>query len=130
MSVEEVPLRTKASPTCLGCKNQATIASDGVYDVQIRLFIVHLARSTWAVSILLYVHDLVIADAELAEIDRVKLQFAASFDMKDLGDLYYFLGIDVIHTPKGILISQRHYALSMLFTFGMVDYQSISIPLD
>ena len=43
----------------------------------------------------------------------------ASFDMKDLRDLHYFLEIEVIHTPKGILISQRHYVLSMLFKFGM-----------
>ena len=40
------------------------------------------------VSILLYVDDLVITDADLGEIDRVKLQLAASFDMKDLGDPY------------------------------------------
>ena len=39
--------------------------------------------------------------------------------MKDLGDLHYFLGIEVIRTPKGILISQRHYVLSMLFKFGI-----------
>ena len=79
---------------------------------------------------MLYVDDLIIAGADLREIHRVKSQLVASFDMKDLWDLHYFLGIEVIRTPKGILISQRHYALSMLFTFGMVDYQSISIPLD
>ena len=66
-----------------------------------------------SVSILLYVDELVIAGVDLGEIDRVKLQLAASFDMKNL---HYFLGIEVIHTPKGILISQRHYVLSMLST--------------
>ena len=64
------------------------------------------------VSILLYVDDLVITGANLGEIDRVKLQLAASFDMKDLGDLHYFLGIEVIRTPEGILISQQHYVRS------------------
>ena len=65
------------------------------------------------VSTLLYVDDLVIAGADLGEIDRVKLQLAASFDMKELGNLHYFLGIEVIHTPEGILISQRHFVLTM-----------------
>ena len=50
--------------------------------------------------------------------------------MKDLGDLHYFLGIEVIHTPESILISQRHYVLSMLFKFGMAGCNSISTPLD
>ena len=82
------------------------------------------------VSILLYVDDLVITGADLAEINRVKLQLAASFDMKELGDLHYFLGIEVIRTPEGILISQHHYVLSMLFRFGMADCKSVSTPLD
>mgnify|MGYP000727597148 FL=1 len=50
--------------------------------------------------------------------------------MKDLGDIHYFLGIEVIYTPEGILISQRHYMLSMLFKFGMADCKSVSTPLD
>ena len=82
------------------------------------------------VSILLYVDDLVIVSADLEEIGRVKFQLAASFEMKDLGDLHYFLGIKVIHTPKGILISQRHYVLSMLFKFRMMNCKSVSTPLD
>ena len=82
------------------------------------------------ISILLYVDDLVIIGADLGEIDCVKLQLAASFDMKDLGNLHYSLGIDVIRTPEGILISQRHYVLSMLFNFGMADCKSVSTPLD
>mgnify|MGYP002776865724 CR=1 FL=1 len=72
------------------------------------------------VSILLYVDDLVIAGADLEEIGHVKFQLATSFDRKDLGDLHYFLGIEVIRTPEGILISQRDYVLSMLFDgFGV-----------
>jgi hypothetical protein len=82
------------------------------------------------ISILLYVDDLVITGADLEEINRAKRQLAASFEMKDLGDLHYFLGIKVIRTPEGILMSQRHYALSMLFKFGMAECKPISTPLD
>ena len=82
------------------------------------------------VSVLLYVDDLVITGTDLGEIDRVKLQLAASFDMKDLGDLHYFLRIEVIRTPEHILISQRHYVLSMLFKFKMTNCNSVSTPLD
>ena len=82
------------------------------------------------VRVLLYIDDLVIADADSAEIDRVKSQLAASFDMKDIGDLHYFLGIEVIRTPEGILISQQHYLLNMLFKCGMMECKSVSTPLD
>ena len=65
------------------------------------------------VSILLYVEDLVIADVDLEEIGQVKSQLVATFEMKDLGDLHYFLGIEVIQTLEGILISQRHYMINI-----------------
>ena len=50
--------------------------------------------------------------------------------MKELGNLHYFLRIKVIRTPEGILISQQHYVLSMLFKFRMADCKSVSTPLD
>ena len=50
--------------------------------------------------------------------------------MKDLGDLHYFLGIEVIHTPEGIMINQRHYVLSIVFKFRMMACKSVSTPLD
>ena len=71
--------------------------------------------------ILLYVDDLVITGSDLAAISKVKSQMFEAFEMKDLGDLHYFLRIEVIHTPDGILLSQRHYVLNMLYKFGMTD---------
>ena len=50
--------------------------------------------------------------------------------MKDLHELHYFLGIEVIRTPIGIMISQRHYVLNLLYKFGMTECKPVSTPLD
>jgi hypothetical protein len=50
--------------------------------------------------------------------------------MKDLGELRYFLGIEVIQSSKGIWLLQRHYALNKLSEYGMTGYKPISIPLE
>jgi hypothetical protein len=50
--------------------------------------------------------------------------------MKDLGELRYFLGIEVIQSPKGIWLLQRQYALNKLFEYGMMGCKPISIPLE
>jgi hypothetical protein len=50
--------------------------------------------------------------------------------MKDLGELRYFLGIEVIHSPKGIWLLQRQYALNKLSEYGMTGCKPISIPLE
>ena len=65
--------------------------------------------------------DLVIIEADLIEINCVKTQFSNAFKMKDFGNLHYFLGIEVIHIPEGILLAQCHYVLTMLFKFGMTE---------
>jgi hypothetical protein len=50
--------------------------------------------------------------------------------MKDLGELRYFLGIEVIQSPKGIWLLQRQYALNKLSEYGMTCYKPILIPLE
>ena len=51
--------------------------------------------------------------------------------MKDMEDIHYFLGIELIQTPEGILISQRYYILNRLFKFGMTKCRLlVSTPLD
>ena len=82
------------------------------------------------VNILLYIDDLVIVNANLEEINSVKSLLAASFDMKDLGDLHYFLGIEVIRTPEGIMVSQRHYVLNMLFKSSITKCKYVSTLVD
>ena len=56
--------------------------------------------------------DLLITDTELTAISKVMSQLLEAFEIKDLGDFNYFLGIEVIHTPNGIFLSQRHYVLT------------------
>ena len=50
--------------------------------------------------------------------------------MKDLHELHYFLGIKVIPTPVGLLISQWHYVLNLLYKFGLAECKPVSTPLD
>jgi hypothetical protein len=50
--------------------------------------------------------------------------------MKDVGELRYFLDMEVIQSPKRIWLLQRQYALNKLSEYGMMGYKPISIPLE
>jgi hypothetical protein len=50
--------------------------------------------------------------------------------MKDLGELCYFLNIEVLQSPKHIWLLQRQYALNKLFEYGMTGCKPISIPFE
>ena len=82
------------------------------------------------IVIILYVNDLVIGGKDLAEINKVKSLLSGIFEMKDMHELHYFLGIEVIQTPVGILISQRHYVLNLLYKFGLTECKLVCTPLD
>jgi len=51
------------------------------------------------------------------------------FALKDLGDLHYFLGIEVKKTQNGLLMSQQKYASDIIAREGMKNCKAIDTPL-
>ncbi|XP_057543911.1 uncharacterized mitochondrial protein AtMg00810-like [Amaranthus tricolor] len=49
--------------------------------------------------------------------------------MKDLGNLKYFLGIEVLRSKRGIFISQRKYIPDLLAETGMLDCKPADTPI-
>ncbi|WVZ55593.1 hypothetical protein U9M48_006233 [Paspalum notatum var. saurae] len=62
----------------------------------------------------LYVDDIIIIGDDTLEIERLKKNLSKEFEVKDLGQLRYFLGIEIARSPKGIVLSQRKYVLDLL----------------
>ena len=58
--------------------------------------------------------DILIACNDKAEVDRFKVMLDDKFKLKDLGDLKYFLGLEVARSDKGIALCQRKYTLELL----------------
>ena len=82
------------------------------------------------VTVLAYVDDLLLAGNDVAAIDSVKNFLATQFYMKDLGDIRYFLGIEVDRTKQGIFLSQQKYVLDLLKEFNMFHVKPLKLPMD
>jgi Reverse transcriptase (RNA-dependent DNA polymerase) len=72
--------------------------------------------------VLVYVDDIIITGNNPSEIDSIKNDLQRNFDIKDLGKLKYFLGIEVAHSSKGLFISQRKYVLDLLKETGKLGW--------
>jgi hypothetical protein len=56
-------------------------------------------------------------------------KLASKFEMKDLGMMHYFLGLEVWKKPDEIFLSQGKYAVEILKIFKMIDCKSMSTPM-
>ena len=77
-----------------------------------------------------YVDDIIITGDDKEEIARLKECLGKAFEVKDLGRLKYFLGIEVARSAKGIALSQRKYTLDLLSDVGMLGCRAASTPID
>ena len=82
------------------------------------------------VTVLAYVDDLLLAGNDVAAIESVKRFLATQFHMKDLGEIRYFLGIEVDRTKQGIFLSQQKYVLDLLKEFNMMHVKPLKLPMD
>ena len=63
---------------------------------------------------ILYVDDIIITGDHINEILRIKFALGKEFEVKDLEDLKYFLGMKVASSKKGNYVSQRKNILDLL----------------
>jgi len=64
------------------------------------------------------------------EILCLKRALARSFEVKDLGYLHYFLGIEVAYGAQGIYLSQRKYVLDLLKETSMLNCKPVTTPIE
>ena len=77
---------------------------------------------------LLYVDDLSVTGTDGLIVD-MKRELAAKFEMKDLGMMHYFLGMEVWQSVDGIFLGQGKYAVEILKRFGMMDCNIMATPM-
>lgn len=91
------------------------------------LFLKH--RHGKVTALIVYVDDMIITGDDSEEIAKLQKQLATEFEMKNLGGLKYFLGIEVARSKKGIFLSQRKYILDLLSEVGLLDCKPVDTPI-
>ncbi|WZZ36046.1 hypothetical protein YC2023_019447 [Brassica napus] len=82
------------------------------------------------VVILIYVDDIIITGSDKEGIISTKVFLKSTFDIKDLGELKYFLGIEICRSKEGLFLSQRKYTLDLLNEAGKLGARVAKTPLE
>eukprot|EP00253_Pinus_taeda_P030260 PITA_30260 len=76
----------------------------------------------------LHVDDLIITGAKRL-IKGCKRDLASEFEMKDIGLMHYFLGLEVWQEEGHFFLGQGKYIADILSRFHMEDYKPMSTPM-
>jgi histone deacetylase 1/2 len=79
--------------------------------------------------LLIYVDDIIVTGSSDCAIAALLQDLNKYFAIKDLGDLHYFLGIEVKKIKNGLLLTQEKYATDILDRVGMHNCKSAPTPL-
>eukprot|EP00253_Pinus_taeda_P016592 PITA_16592 len=88
----------------------------------------HIVVGDKILIIVLYVDDLIVTnDNQL--IKPCKEDLAKEFEVKDMGLMHYFLGMEVWHRDEELFVSQGRYANEILKRFHMERNKPMETPL-
>ena len=74
--------------------------------------------------------DIIITGTDCGLITKLQWLLHATFHMKDLGQLTYFLGLEVHHRASGIFVNQHKYIQDFITLAGLEDTSSVDTPIE
>nr|GEU80373.1 uncharacterized mitochondrial protein AtMg00810-like [Tanacetum cinerariifolium] len=78
----------------------------------------------------IYVDDIIFGSTNKNLCKAFEKLMKDKFQMSSMGELTFFLGLQVKQKPEGIFISQDKYVAKVLRKFGLTDGKSASTPID
>ena len=79
--------------------------------------------------IVVYVDDIIFGSNEESMSQNFALPMKQEFEMSFLGELTYFLGLQVQQNKDGIFLSQTKYLKQILKKYGMEDSKPVCTPM-
>nr|GEY72691.1 retrovirus-related Pol polyprotein from transposon TNT 1-94 [Tanacetum cinerariifolium] len=77
----------------------------------------------------IYVDDIIFASTDPKDCDMFSNEMSSKFQMSMMGQMSFFLGLQVSQSPRGIFINQSKFALEILKKFGMNSCDSVDTPM-
>ncbi|KAL6313121.1 hypothetical protein AAG906_021652 [Vitis piasezkii] len=119
----------KQSPRAWFGKFSEVIQEFGMNKSKVDHSVFYRQSANGIILLVVYVDDIVITGNDCAGISSLNLFMHSKFHTKDLGELKYFLGVEVSRSKRGIFLSRRKYVLDLLAETGKMEAKPCSTPM-
>ena len=130
LRLKKVIYGLKQSPRAWYQKLSTTLNGRGFRKSELDHTLFTLTTPAGIIVLLVYVDDIVITGSDKVGIKETKEFLKSVFDIKDLGEMKYFLGIELCRSEEGLFISQRKYVLDLLKDAGAYGGKTAKMPME
>ncbi|GJU49169.1 integrase, catalytic region, zinc finger, CCHC-type containing protein [Tanacetum coccineum] len=87
------------------------------------------ARGRDILLVQIYVDDIIFASTNPAMCDEFAKIMTSKFNMSMMGQMTFFLGLQISQSPRGIFINQSNYAFEIIKKYGMLSSDPVDTPM-
>ncbi|KAL0641862.1 hypothetical protein Bca4012_102644 [Brassica carinata] len=120
----------KQSPRAWYNKLSTTLNGRGFKKSELDHTLFTLTTPSGMIALLVYVDDIIITGSDKEGIIATKEFLKSMFEIKDLGEMKYFLGIEICRSKEGLFMSQRKYTLDLLKGAGAYGGKTARMPME
>jgi hypothetical protein len=88
-----------------------------------------LNHGTDFLLIQIYVDDIIFGDSSHTLVSRFQKMMESEFQISMMGELTFFLGIQVKQTKQGTFVRQAKYTKDLMKKFNMAELKHVSTPM-
>lgn len=86
--------------------------------------IIPVKKTSHSITIMVvYVDDIILTGDDPSLIQQLKQHLHQVFNIKDLGTLSYFFGIEVFYVPQGIILSQKKFSSELIQDYDLTLFK-------
>lgn len=120
----------KQSPKCWNTRFHTFMIKIGFTRSKADYCLYWLKDGATTTFVVLYVDDMLICYNDEAAVTKLKSKLFKEFEMKDLGPVKNFMGLQIVKENNQLYISQSSFIDRILAKFGMSDCNPIATPME
>jgi histone deacetylase 1/2 len=119
----------KQAPRAWYARLCAKLLSLGFMPSKSNTSLCYFIQGNLSIFVLVYVDDIIVASSSSKAVSMLLKKLQNDFALKDLGELHFFLGIEVKKVQNGLVLNKERYVRDILVRSGMNKCKAIDTPL-